>query len=99
MSVILVNTISRNIWIRQPLPTADIYEVKLHPWQCCANLNREGNDIKINFQLAIQVEIEHDLHSNQVEAEEKSVTSEVQENPQPTFGPHPNMSLNYNFED
>ena len=37
--------------------------------------------------------------SNQVEAEEKSVTSGVQENPQPTFGPHPNMGLNYNFED
>ena len=34
-----------------------------------------------------------------MEAEEKSVTSEVQENPQPTFGPHPNTSLNYNFED
>ena len=27
MSVILVNTTSRNIWIRQPLQAADIYEV------------------------------------------------------------------------
>ena len=49
MSVILVNTTSRNIWIRQPLLAADIYEVELHPWQYSANLNREGNDIKINF--------------------------------------------------
>ena len=34
-----------------------------------------------------------------MEAEEKSLTSEVQENPQPTFGPLPNMSLNYNLEE
>ena len=86
--------------IRQlPLAAADIYEVELHPWQYCANLNREDNDIKITFWLAIPPETKHDLQSNQVEAEEKSVTSEVQENPQPTFGPHPDMSLIYNFED
>ena len=46
MSVILVNTTNRNIWIRQPLLAADIYEVELHPWQYRTNLNREGNDIK-----------------------------------------------------
>ena len=38
MSVILVNTTSRNIWIRQPLLAADIYEVELHPHQYRANL-------------------------------------------------------------
>ena len=79
MSVILVNTTNRNIWIRQPLLAADIYEVELHPWQYCTNLNREGNDIKINFQLTIPPEIEYDLQCNQVEAEERSATSEVQE--------------------
>ena len=79
-SMIEVNNTSRNIWIRQPFPTADIYKVELHPWQYCANLNREGNDIKISFQLAIPPEIEHDLQSNQMEAVEKSVTSEVQGN-------------------
>ena len=99
MSVILVSTTSRNIWIRQPLLAADIYEVELHPWQYCASLNREGNDIKINFQLAIPQEIECDLQCNQVEAEGRSATSEVQENPQPAFGPHPDMRSNYNFKD
>ena len=39
MSVILVNT-NRNIWIRQPLLAADIYEVELHPWQYHTTLNR-----------------------------------------------------------
>ena len=71
MSVILVNTTSRNIWIRQPLLAADIYEVELHPWQYHANSNTEGIDIKINFQLAIPLEIECDLQCNQVEADGK----------------------------
>ena len=98
MSVILVNTTSRNIWIRQPLLAVDIYEVELHPWQYYANLNREGN-IKINFQLAISPEIKCDLQCNQVEAEGRSATYEVQENPQPAFRPHPDMRSNYNFKD
>ena len=99
MSVILINTTSRNIWISQPLLAADIYEVELHPWQYCANLNREGNDIKINFQLAIPSKIECDLQCYQVEAEEEPATSEVQENPQSTFGLYPDTGSNYNFED
>ena len=49
--------------------------------------------------MAIPPEIELNLQSKQVEVEEKSVTSEAQENPQPTLGPHPDMSSNYNFED
>ena len=98
MSVILVNTTSRNIWIRQSLLAVDIYEVELQPWQFPASLNREGNGIKIIFLLTILPEIKNNLQSNQVEAEVKSQASEVQESPQPIFGPHPNKSSNYNFE-
>ena len=99
MAVILVNTTSRNIWIRHPLLAADIYEVELHPWQYHANLNREGHDIKINFWLAIPLEIECDLQCNQVEAGGRSATSEVPEIPQLAFEPCPDMRSNYNFED
>ena len=99
MSVIMVNTASRNIWIRQPLLAADTYKVELLPWQYHANLNGEGNYIKISLQLAIPPEIEKDLQSNHVEADAKSGASEVQEYPQLTSRPCPNMSLNYNFED
>ena len=99
MSIILVNTTRRNIWVRQPLLAADIYEVELHPWQYHANVNKEGNDIKNNFQLAIPPEIECDLQCNQVEAVGRSATSEVQEHPQPALGPCPDTRSNYNFED
>ena len=71
----------------------------MHPWQYHANLNREGSDIRINFQLAVSQEIENDLQVNQVEAGVKSEVSETQESPQPTLGPQPGTSLSYNFED
>ena len=76
VSVIVVNTTSRNIWIRQLLLAANIYEVECHPWQHHADLNQEENDIKINFQLLIPPEIESGLQLNQMEAEVKSGTSE-----------------------
>ena len=71
--------------------------MELHPQQYHANLNTEGSDIRINFQLALPPEIKNDLQNNQVEAEVKSEAPETQESPQPTFGPHPNMSLSYKF--
>ena len=55
--------------------------------------------IKINFHLAIPPEIECDLQCNQVEAEGRLATSEVQENPQTAFEPHPDMRSNYSFKD
>ena len=48
--------------------------------------------------MTIPPEINHDLQSNEVEAEVKSATSEVQENSHPKFGPRPDTNLNY-FED
>ena len=40
VSVILTNTTHCNIWIRQPILAADIYEVELLPWQHYTILNR-----------------------------------------------------------
>ena len=47
--VILINTTNRNIWIHQPLLAAKIYEVKLHPWQYCPILYKEGDAIKDGY--------------------------------------------------
>ena len=86
MSVILVNTTSRNIWIRQPLLAADIYEIALYPWQYHANLNREGNDIKINFLLTIPLEIYHDLHQG---LQVKSYNPDISKDKSPLKVSHP----------
>ena len=53
VAVILINTTSRNIWIHQPLLAAKIYKVELHPWQYISILYREGNTIKVGFQLIV----------------------------------------------
>ena len=77
-----------------------MYEVELHPWQYKSILYREGNTIKVGFQLIVPPEVEGGLQTNQLELklkeeppEEKSIT------PLPSFGPHPHTSKEYNFED
>ena len=99
VSLILINTTRRNIWIRQPLLASDIYEVKLHPWQYSTNLTQERNDIKLSFQLVVPPEVENNLQSYQVEPEIKAEISDDQETPHQTFEPYPDTSSNYNFDD
>ena len=76
VTVILINTSSRNIWICQPLLAAEIFEVKLLPWQYKAILHREGNTIKVGFQPIVPPEVEGDLQTNQVEAKVKEEPSD-----------------------
>ena len=74
--VILINSTSRNIWICQLLLAAEIYEVKLHPWEYQSMLHREGDTIKVGFQSLIPPEVEGDLQTNQVEVNVKQEPSE-----------------------
>ena len=98
--VILINTTSRNIWICQPLLAAKVYEVKLHHWQYKSIFKREGNTIKIGFQPIVPPEVEGVLQTNQVEVKVNEEPSEEESTPQlPSFGPHPDTSEEYNFED
>ena len=98
--VILINTTSRNIWICQPFLAAKIFEVELHPWQYKSVLHREGNTIKVGFQPIVPPEVEGGLQTNQVEVEVKEQTPKENSNPLlPSFGPHPDTTKDYNFED
>ena len=45
--VILANTNSYNIWIRQPLLAADVVEVESCPWDYQTILSREDKNIKV----------------------------------------------------
>ena len=100
VALILINTTSRNIWICQPLLAAKIFEVKLHPWQYKSVLHRQGNTIKVGFQPIVPPEVEGGLQTNQVEVEVKEQTPEENANtPLPSFGPHPDTTQDYNFED
>ena len=98
--VILINTTNRNIWIHQPLLAASVHEVKLHPWQYHSVLYREGNTIKVGFQPVVPPEVERSLQANQMEAKVKEEPSEEESTPPlPSFGPCPDTTKNYNFED
>ena len=81
VAVILINTTSRNIWIHQPLLAAKIYEVELHLWQYKSILYREGNTIKVGFQLIVPLEVEEGLQTNQVEVKVKEGPSEEESTP------------------
>ena len=74
VTVILINTTSRNILICQPLLAAKISEVELHPWQYKSILHREGNTIKVGFQPNVPPEVEGGLQTNQVEVKVKEQT-------------------------
>ena len=100
VAVIIINTTSRNIWICQPLLAAKIFEVALHPWQYQSMLYKEGNTIKVRFQPVVPLEVEGGLPTNQVEVKVKEEPSEEESTPPlPSFGPHPNTTKDYNFED
>ena len=47
-SVFLINTMDHNIWIRQPVLAAEVYELELHPWQFCTVLNQEGIKLRLD---------------------------------------------------
>ena len=74
--------------------------MELHPWQYKSILHREGNTIKVGFQLIVPPEVEGGLQTNQVEVKINEECSEEESTPPlPSFGPHPDTSKEYNFED
>ena len=74
--------------------------MKLHPWQYISVLHREGNTIKVGFQPIVPPEVEGDLLTNQMDVKVKEESSEERSTPPlPSFGPHPDTTQDYNFED
>ena len=100
VAVIIINTTSEKIWICQPLLAAKIFQVELHPWQYKSILHRGGNTIKVGFQPIVITEVKGSLQTNQVEVKVKEEPSQEESTPPlPSFGPHPDTSKKYNFED
>ena len=55
--IILINTRPENVWIKQQLLAAEIYQVDIHPLQYNTPMDQEGNTIKMRFQPISSVEI------------------------------------------
>ena len=74
--------------------------MELHLWQYKSILHREGNPIKVGFQPIVPPEVEGGLQTNQVQVEVKEQTPEENSNlPLPSFGPCPDTTQKYDFED
>ena len=99
--VILANTNSYNIWIRQPLLAADVVEVESCPWDYQTILSREDKNIKASFCRVPPPEVQKEVFSNAVVSKDSETVDEngtSGEKPK-KFGPHPDFnSPNYDFD-
>ena len=106
VSVILINNNNHNIWIRQPLYAADLWEVEPKEWEYEPVLTREEgtNNVTINFVQVPPEEFREDIFSNATEAEGNGPASETgNENSQggkkPKFGSPPDYdSPDFDFK-
>ena len=61
--MILINTNSYNVWIRQPLLAAELYDVNYHPWEYETTVKHEedSDTIKFGFQPVPTAELQADI--------------------------------------
>ena len=93
--VVLANTNSYNVWIRQPLLAANIVEVEFCPWDYQTILSRDGKNVKASFCRVPPPEVQEEVFTHNVMSTENSDV--VHENgtsgeKQKKFGPRPDFS-------
>ena len=79
VSVILINNNNHNVWIRQPLYAADLWEVEPREWEYETVLTHEEgtNNVTINFVQVPPEEFREDIFSNAAEAEENNSSNKT----------------------
>ena len=106
VSVILINNNNHNVWIRQPLYAADLWEVEPKEWEYEPVLTHEEgtNNVTINFVQVPPEEFCEDIFSNVTEAEGNGPASETgnknrKGEEKPKFGSPPDYdSPDFNFK-
>ena len=106
VSVILINNNNHNIWIRQLLYAADLWEVEPKEWEYEPVLTREEgmNNITINLIQVPPEEFREDIFSDATMAEGKDSSNKTTEQDdkggeRPKFGPPPEYdSPDFNFK-
>ena len=95
--IVLVNTNSYNVWIRQPLLAADIVEAKDCPWDYQPVMSHDGNNIKVSFCPVPTPEVQAEIMAASVTDDTKTKTDNTTPNKtkreeqgkRPKFGPQP----------
>ena len=97
VSVILLNTNSYNVWIRQPLYAATIWDVELKDWDYEPIITKsdEANTFEVKLQPVPPEDLREEILSNATEVNQetndtsgKSASNEKDE--KPSFGARPN---------
>ena len=104
VSVILLNTNSYNVWIRQPLYAATIWDVKLKDWdyEPIITKSEEADTFEVKLQPVPPEDLREEILSNAMEINQetsntsgKNTSNEKDE--KPSFGIRPNTK-NPNFD-
>ena len=97
VSVILLNTNSYNVWIRQPLYAATIWDVELKDWdyQPIITKSDEANTFEVKLQPVPPEDLREEILSNATEVNQEinSTSGESASNEKdekPSFGARPN---------
>ena len=104
--VTLINTNDYNVWIRQPLFAAELYEVEEQQWEHETVFVREegSNDIKVHFQPVPPADIREEIFTQSTQQTENKTedlngVSNEEEEPLPKFGLRPNFDdPNFDFQ-
>ena len=95
--MILINTNSYNVWIRQPLLAAELYDIDYHPWEYETTVNHEedSNMSKFGFQPVPTAELQADIMATaqeSVEEEKDNDSDKENEDVLPKLHPRPDTS-------
>ena len=102
--IVLVNTNSYNMWIRQPLLAADIIEAEDCLWDYQPVMSHDGNNIKVSFCPVPPPEIQAEVMAASVSDNTKAGNTKPDKTKKrtrerPKFGPRPKFSdPNFNFK-
>ena len=94
-----MNTTDQNIWVRQPLLAAELFE-EVEPQQYHTEFNHEGDEITASFLLAPPHKGQEQVENNTVEVGEnldqpKEINDPVE---YPKFGERPDTGKVYAFK-
>ena len=97
VSVILLNTNTYNVWIRQPLYAATIWDIELKDWEYEPIFTKDvnSNTVEIKFQQVPPEDLREDILSQTTETEQGGSKVKQQEtsnkrDEKPFFGARPN---------
>ena len=76
--IILMNTNSYNIWIRQPLLAANVVEVDHCPWDHTTIMTQDSEEIKISYHQIPTAEVQEEILSSTIQQQDSNLKDQTQ---------------------